>query len=301
MLAAVLASAAIFSSCSEWTETQSVEIDIRQPWERNPELWEDYFESLRAYKQAEHFLVYARLENSPETLSNEKCFMRSLPDSLDIVSLTNAENFSAYDVEDMEWMRKVGTKVLYQVDFASHSSEFSDAAGLEAYLDQAIASVRKYGLDGWSFTGTVRIGDDRNAKLSSLMVKKLAEAKDEGQMLVFEGDPLFISSADLGKIDLFVLATEESETVNEVNSAVMYAVSVLKIPYDKILLAASVESTITDESLEDVPAVAEMTDKVVSYGPLAGLAVYDIEADYYNYEENYLMTRNAIQILNYSK
>ncbi len=54
--------------------------------------------------------------------------MRCLPDSLDIVALTNADNFSRYDAEDMAVMREKGTKVLWQVDYAGRAAEFADAA-----------------------------------------------------------------------------------------------------------------------------------------------------------------------------
>ena len=43
-----------FSSCSDWTETESVGTTVRQPWEQDPALWEEYTAALRAYKQSEH-------------------------------------------------------------------------------------------------------------------------------------------------------------------------------------------------------------------------------------------------------
>ena len=38
--------------------------------------WAEYTAALRAYKQSEHFIVYARLHNSPEKASSEQDFMR---------------------------------------------------------------------------------------------------------------------------------------------------------------------------------------------------------------------------------
>lgn len=293
--------ALMLASCSDWTRTESVRLDIKYPWDQDPELWEDYKASLRAYKQTDHFLVYARLENSPERPANEKSFMRSLPDSLDIVSLTNADNFSRHDAEDMEWMRSVGTKVLYQIDFASRRDELSDAAKLGAYLDRAIASVRGNGLDGWSFTGTAKLGDALNAELSSLIVSRLSAARQEGQLLVFEGDPAFVSSADRQKIDLFVLGTEGMDYVHDVHMAVLSATSSLGIAEEKILLAASLERSISDEKLVENDAVMEMAEKVMAFGPLRGIAVYDLGVDYYSYDGNYVRTRQVIQTLNHSR
>lgn len=96
------------AACSDWTETESVENSVRKPWEQDPALWADYTAALRAYKQSEHYLSYARLYNSPAKAASEQDFMRCLPDSLDIVTLTNADNFSAYDAEDMAVMRERG-------------------------------------------------------------------------------------------------------------------------------------------------------------------------------------------------
>ena len=139
-------------SCSDWTETENIESTVLKPWEQDPALWADYTAALRAYKASAHYLSYVRLHNSPSPASSEQDFMRCLPDSLDIVALTNADNFSAYDTEDMATMREKGTRVLYQVDYAARKAEFSGEAALKTYLDGVIAAVKANGMDGYSFT-----------------------------------------------------------------------------------------------------------------------------------------------------
>ena len=83
------------ASCNDWTEMETVDNNVKKPWEQDPALWAEYTAALRDYKKSEHFIVYARLHNSPEPAASEKDFMRCLPDSLDIVALTNADNFLA--------------------------------------------------------------------------------------------------------------------------------------------------------------------------------------------------------------
>ena len=83
------------AACSDWTETESVENSVRKPWEQDPALWADYTAALRAYKAGSHTLVMASFENGSTNPTSEKDCLRSLPDSLDAVSLTNADNFSA--------------------------------------------------------------------------------------------------------------------------------------------------------------------------------------------------------------
>ena len=147
------------AACNDWTEMEAVDNNVKKPWEQDPALWAEYTAALRDYKKSEHFIVYARLHNSPEPAASEKDFMRCLPDSLDIVALTNADNFSRYDAEDMAVMREKGTKVLWQVDYAGRAAEFADAAKLGAWLDRVVSSVAANGMDGYSFTGIPNAGD----------------------------------------------------------------------------------------------------------------------------------------------
>jgi len=289
-----------FASCAEWTETKSLDIETSRPWDREPELWEAYKANIRDYKSRDHSLIYMRFKNSPENAVSEKAYMRCLPDSIDIVSLTNADNFSQFDAEDMVWMRSVGTKVLYQIDFAGRTEELSDEAKLTACLDKAIASVKKNGLDGWSFTGTPKSGDSQRAALSRKIVEKLSAARTPGQLLVFEGHHAFIAGEDIEKIDLFVLGTRTMENSYDLRNMVTDAEE-YGIPKGKTLLAASAEGIYYDNSNKEIPVLEAMADNTVIYGPMAGLALYDMESDYYHHEGNWLKVRSIIERLNPSK
>lgn len=286
-------------ACSDWTEMEIVDGKTTHPWEQDAQLWSEYMQKLRTYKQSDHYIVYARLKNSPEAATSEQDFMRCLPDSLDIVSLTNADNFSKFDAADMTVMRDKGTKVLYQVDYAGRAEEFADAAALSAYLDKVIASVAANAMDGYSFTGIPRIGDAATEAAAALIVQKLSS--DEGKLLVFEGNPLFIAEADRAKIDYYALNTEKTEDVSDVRQLVLNALGYAKIPASKLLLSAEAGGALRDEDRTEYSSIDEMSRRVISYGPLAGLAVYDIGKDYYNSDLNYKMIRMAIQTLNPSK
>lgn len=284
------------ASCSDWTETEAIENTVYKPWEQDPALWADYTAALRAYKQSEHYLSYARLHNSPAQAASEQDFMRCLPDSLDIVTLTNADNFSAYDAEDMEVMREKGTRVLYQVDYAGRKAEFADAAALESYLDGVIASVAANGLDGYSFTA-----DPLDAAATASIVSTLSAAKADGQLLVFEGNPLSVAAADREKLDYVVLDTEKTENTTEVRLQVLNATDYAGIAADRLLLAAEIDAPLQDADRTEYAAVEAMARCVVEYGPLAGFAAYNIAGDYYHADRNYSTIREAIQTLNPSK
>lgn len=284
------------ASCSDWTETEAIENTVYKPWEQDPALWADYTAALRAYKQSEHYLSYARLHNSPAQAASEQDFMRCLPDSLDIVTLTNADNFSAYDAEDMAVMREKGTKVLYQVDYAARKAEFADAAALASYLDGVIASVAANGLDGYSFTA-----DPLDAAATATIVATLSAARSDGQLLVFEGNPLSVAEADRAKLDFVVLDTEKAENTTEVQLQVLNATGYAGIPANRLLLAAEIDAPLQDADRTEYAAVEAMARCVVEYGPLAGFAAYNIAGDYYHADRNYSTIREAIQTLNPSK
>lgn len=283
-------------SCSDWTEMETVDNTVSKPWEQDPALWSDYTAALRAYKQSEHYLSYARLYNSPAQATSEQDFMRCLPDSLDIVTLTNADNFSAYDAEDMAVMREKGTRVLYQVDYAARKAEFSGEAALKAYLDGVIAAVAAYGLDGYSFTT-----DPLDAAATASIVATLSAAKSDGQLLVFEGNPLSVAAADRDKLDYVVLDTEKVENTTDVRLQVLNATGYAGIPANRLLLAAEIDAPLQDADRTEYAAVALMARCVVEYGPLAGFAAYNIAGDYYHADRNYSTIREAIQTLNPSK
>ena len=284
------------ASCSDWTETENIDNTVLKPWEQDPALWADYTAALRAYKASEHYLSYARLHNSPSPAASEQDFMRCLPDSLDIVTLTNADNFSAYDAEDMAAMHEKGTKVLYQVDYAARKAEFSDEAALNAYLDGVIAAVRANGLDGYSFTT-----DPLDAAATASIVATLSAAKTEGQLLVFEGNPLSVAAADRAKLDYVALDTETAENTTDVRLQVLNATGYAGIAADRLLLAAEIDAPLQDADRTEYAAVELMARCVVEYGPLAGFAAYNIAGDYYHADRNYSTIREAIQTLNPSK
>lgn len=283
-------------SCSDWTEMETVDNTVSKPWEQDPALWADYTAALRAYKQSEHYLSYARLYNSPAQATSEQDFMRCLPDSLDIVTLTNADNFSAYDAEDMAVMREKGTRVLYQVDYAGRKAEFADAAALKTYLDGVIAAVAAHGLDGYSFTA-----DPLDAAATATIVATLSAARSDGQLLVFEGNPLSVAAADRDKLDYVVLDTEKTENTTDVRLQVLNATGYAGIPANRLLLAAEIDAPLQDADRTEYAAVALMARCVVEYGPLAGFAAYNIAGDYYHADRNYSTIREAIQTLNPSK
>lgn len=296
----LILSAVATVSCSKWTEPRLVEYPLTHPWDTAPQEWAEYTASLREYRSTQRNMIYTRFHNSPDKIESEKNSLRSMADSVDIVSLTNADNISSYDIEDFGLLREKGIRILYQIDYASRSGEFTDKSSLEAYLASAIDAVSKYGLDGWSFTGIYKWGDAASEEASKLIFQKLSEAKTGSQLVVFEGDPQFVSEKDRRKLDYVVLDTENTNRPGSILTAASSAVS-SGVQAKRLLLAAKVGSFIIDSNSKDADAVLEMANILLSSKSYGGLAVYNIEDDYYSPDGNYLKVRSAIQLLNPSK
>ena len=288
LIPTLLAVCAGLVSCSRWTETESITINTVLPWEQDPQLWEEYKAAIRDYKSRDHSLIYVRFENSPEGAVS----------ALDIVSLTNAENFSRFDAEDMEWMKSIGTRVLYQIDFASDAQTLLDQAARDAAIDRAIATVQDDALDGFSLTGIPKEDGGATAAAAKAAVERLVAARSEGQLIAFEGNPAFIPQEDIQSVDLFVLATEAVENGYDLRNVVLDAAD-WGVPKEKMLLAADFDGVYYDSDNAETPVLEAMADNVIIYGPMAGLALYGIESDYYHYDGDWLTLRSIISRMNH--
>ena len=139
------------------------------------------------------------------------------------------------------------------------------------------------------------------AEATARIVEKLSAAKSEGQIIVFEGSPLSLAAADRARIDYIALDTEKIENVQEVKLQILNATGYAGIAPEKLLLSAEISAPLFDEERTEFAAVEEMARRVVEFGPVGGLAAYNISEDYYHAEMNYQTIRTAIQTLNPAK
>ena len=273
-------------SCNDWTEIESVNQKTQRPNEQDSELWAQYTAALREYKQSEHTLVFASFANGAPVATSEKDCLRSLPDSLDLVSLTNADDFSAYDEEDLAVLHEKGTRV-----------------------DKVIARVRELCLDGLSFSGIPIYGAEADQAaqkaVADLFIEKFTAVAGPGKdwVLLFEGDPQFIAAADRTKINYFVLDTKETDNATDLKLQILRALGAGAVPCDKLLLGAMTEYEFTDEDKGTSDAISALTLRIPEIGPqpLAGLCIYGVNQDYFGAEIIYSLTRHTIQTLNPSK
>ena len=303
LLTAAIAGGCLLTSCDDWTDPEEVDYAIKDPSEQNPELWARYIESLRIYKlERPHYVTYASFNNGVEPSKNEGNYLRSLPDSLDFVTLANSENITVADREDIPQLQEKSTRVLYHVDYAKKMAELPDDAALGAWLDKAIATVAELKMDGFAFSGLPLYGGteaEQAARKASarLIVSKLSAT---GKALVFEGDPSFVDAADMEKLDYVVLLnTADIERAVALKLLVANTLEMhTTLSKKQLILATKMNGKLADENGKWHNVVLEMPNRVVSLGPLAGIAIYSIGEDYYQPEKNYNTCRTAIQTMN---
>lgn len=270
--------------CDDWTELEIHDSRINGFKEQNPEQYAAYTQKLRAYKATKHALVYARLDNAPEVSSSDKDFLRSLPDSMDIVTMRNANRLSDYDRADMKLVRAdYGTRVLYYID-ASVKEEFNNA------ISAAADAVRKGIFDGITLA---------SSSVDASVIKAMTDALGQTDcLLVFEGTPSLLPESSRSLFDYFVLDISSATDEYDVEVIVRLATDYGKTSADRLLLAVVPGTTLTDYNGVTRNSITGAAYSALTMGPLGGIAIFNISADYYDADIIYKQTRGGIQFLN---
>lgn len=136
LMMAVLAVPAL-SSCSDWTDTESLEFDYVLPSEQDPDAYNAYLGLLREYKQSQHKIMIAKFDNSGDLVSGQSDRLSALPDSIDYVVLQEADNLKSLLVQDMNDIRQQkGTRTLYAISYADALAKY------QAILDEEGAAAQ---------------------------------------------------------------------------------------------------------------------------------------------------------------
>lgn len=119
LLPVFAAVAVSFAACSDWTDTESLDIHYPSIEEQNPELYRQYLQALRNYKSREHKVVLTTMENVAGAPSQQNHHLTTIPDSVDFICLTNPSNVHPMLAKEMRQVHEKGTRVVYNVDFAA--------------------------------------------------------------------------------------------------------------------------------------------------------------------------------------
>lgn len=302
-----LAAAFLLGACSKWNEPEALQLKLSGAKDRDPQLWGRYMDVLRSYKSGSHYLTYAEFDNGAVSPVNEGSFLRSLPDSLDIVALSRPDAISDFDREDIPLLKEKSTKVVLKLDYTAMAAEsLADNAALQSRLDRLASQARELSLDGFVFTGAP-LYDGTPEQLSArreaavLIVSKLRAAAGSTGLLIFEGVPEFLTTEDRAKLDLLIAPTSSFDNVVNLKLMMNSLLSAEGVSKEKVLLSAVIGGEIYDSNNSKKPQVPLILDYVASLGPLGGIALKNIGEDYSNPLTNYATTRGVISSMNPSR
>lgn len=301
--------AALTASCEQWNDPGRIGQQPQTPATQNPEAYERYLQGLRDYKATEHPLVVGYLENAPEVSLSEKDFMRSLPDSLDMVVLCRADRITPYDEEDMPLLRRKGTKVLYRLDltpFAAALSSGTLPGELTSRLEKAAAEYASHGFDGVALVADMetQAGESTLEAMQGAgtrITDFLRDVCGEEGVLIYDGSPLLLNPGERARYDYWMIRSQGARHILDVQARVAYLHNHYGVPLSGILVSGTASGTISGFDNAVAEILPQMAALVNVAGPLAGLCVCNVGEDYYDEKVNYRRTRQAIELLNPSR
>lgn len=145
-----------FTSCDDWTDTESLNIHTPTIEEQNPELYAQYVQSINDFKTTRHLVTIASINNLGSVPIARNQHLNNLPDSIDYLCLNRTAAVSEANLAEMAEVRKLGTKILGLVDFdaietawetilaeeaANASAEANTGEGEEEVVDNTVRFI----------------------------------------------------------------------------------------------------------------------------------------------------------------
>ena len=335
-------SVSALSSCSKWTETESVKYEYQTLEQVNPELYEAYLESLKEYRASEHPLLIAKFDNTAATPFGRAEHIASLPDSVDVVILKNIDQVNGSTLADKEEiMLKRATSTFGEISLpgiAASYKVFSDAwTGKEGesmptfleYVSDKVAFLLKkcdeVNVDGINvvYRGFARGYMNQADSLAQVneqetfftpIFKWLESNKDK--KFFFQGSPQNIMISDFHEMDLILFDAEQCLNQRSFTDQIRQILIEKPdfIPADRFVPVVGTKNVVNPKVISGVfnelrPDGSSMT--AIEGGAryvaaphehegftVKGLAVNEVQYDYFNPARIYPEVRRAISIMN---
>lgn len=321
------------SSC----ETDIENVDINQPGieHQNAEEYAKYLANLRSYKASKHKALFGWFDNSVKNPASQGQNIYAVPDSLDFLVLKEPRYINAREAKEIDYLQQnKATKVLYEISFPALKEQYD--AEKKAFMEQKenanktfvsfntylvdsvgtkLSYCDQYKLDGVVMTfeskTTIYLTDLEKEELAAIENDFMGMAKDwknrhADKMLVYAGKPQYITDQTIfNEVSYIIIPCLNAKT----SSAVSYNVNkatVEGVPTDKFVPWVSTTSLDagdlktgywTNGVLAVLGAAKWVATEYEDYHP-AGLAIDNINTDYYHANFTYPTLRKAISIIN---
>lgn len=311
------------SACSDWTDTESINLVEPGIADQAPEQYAKYLKNLQAYKNSEHKIVYGWFDNSEKVPFSRGQHIADAPDSLDVIVVTTPD-LAEFELEDIATVHAKGTKVYYCISYDNILKEHTDkvkegtettafSAYLSAELNRLIALEANF--DGivaeYRGSNPIYMSDaDRTAAKANQdtffgVISNWKNA-NSGKKLVFYGYPAnLIGQSMLSSCEHIMLVTDDVSDAAQLGIEALQALMAEGVPADRFIVSASTTSLdATDKTTGfygTARALAEaaywVTESSANF-TRTGLAILNMQNDYYNATNNYQYVREAINIMN---
>ena len=322
--ASCFAAVTCFTACDDWTEVENVKINTPGVEELNPEQYAKYLQNLVEYKNSDHKVVYAWFDNSEKVPFSRGQHISDAPDSLDVISMMYPAELAEFERTDMETVRAKGTKVVYTISFDKIQKEYTDkvkegteSGTFDAYLSAELTKQIGYADDfdgiiaGYKGTSPVYMSAEQKAE-----AKKYQDAffgaistwrsSNTAKLLTFQGYPEnLIGQTLLSDCKHIILATDNVADDAQLPVVARLAMIASDVPTDRFVVAVSTVSLDSSDkatgfygSDRALSEAAYWTTEPSDDYPRAGLAIYNVQNDYYNAGNSYQYVKEAINIMN---
>lgn len=267
---------ATMASCSKWSDVDSKAFYYPSIEEQNPELYAQYLEKLKAYKDSEHKFVYAWFDNSQKKPTHRSQHINNVPDSIDAIILSDAAYLADWEIKEVDEIReKKGIKTLFAIHLDQIKKEYNllkeeqeedrDLSAEEAqrvpdldfseFLIDKLQNILKpatdYNYDGLCIgiqgKSTLHMFPEEKKKyieqeqLFMGVINTWIE-RNEDKMIVFEGKPQnLIDKEILKKCKHIIIPTHEVTNASSITHKVTSAM-VEGVPADRFIVTAQVPS-----------------------------------------------------------
>lgn len=311
------------SACSDWTDTESINLVEPGIDQQAPELYAKYLKNLQAYKESDHKVVYGWFDNSEKVPFTRGQHISDAPDSLDVIIMTTPD-LVEFELEDIATVHAKGTKVYYSISYDNILKEHTDKVkegeetgtfsdylkaemnrliALEAPFDGLVAEYRGSNPVYMSEADKAEAKKNQDAFFSVITGWKTANA---GKQLVFQGYPAnLIGQSVLESCEHIILVTDGATDAALLGIEALQALIGEGVPADRFVVTASTVSLDTTDKTTGFYGAARALSEAAYWVTApsnqftkAGLAIKSMQNDYYNATNNYQYVREAINIMN---
>lgn len=316
---------ALVTSCDEWTEPESLNIDFKTV-DTDPN-YAAYLADLCKYRSTEHTQVYAWVDAPADNATTQAHRLTAVPDSVDVIVLMSPNAVSQQTLGEMQQVReKKGMKVVYTIDYndfkASYTSKVelatpeNPAPTLVKFLTDSLTTALGYaktvGFDGVMFAydgkATNHLNDTELAAYNaeqSLFFNIVADwhSRFPAYSIDYLGYPQYLTNQDLVDEFGYLFVRQGMQATN----ADLFSYY-LTLASDGIAPADKLGMMVTCTSIDPVDVktgwFSDGTLAIQGFinwaksADVAAIGIYNAYTDYFNGADSYINVRNAIQAVN---